>query len=180
MMKQKMGALRCGIFVVILRDNYWKQKVAEVCEGWCTKQQEKDEGSAHPRACPNKGAAFGRVISLLNKAAVTDTLLVARNTDLHPGWSKVGFAEMAKCKPAVWDSVLGSFKPIHPKHKEDKPWTWVATIRSDAPVQIKDQVRAVTSLHTDGVITIAAESENKQSKSEEQQWKWFKNHSKTA
>ena len=47
MMKQKMGALCCGAnFVVILRDNTWKQKVAEVCEGWCTKQQVKEEGSA--------------------------------------------------------------------------------------------------------------------------------------
>ena len=46
-----------------------------------------------------------------------------------------------KCQmqPAVWDSVLGSFKPIHPKHKEDKPWTWVATIRSDAPSQLMEQ-----------------------------------------
>ena len=173
MMKQKMGALRCGAnFVVIFRDNNWKQKVAEVCEGWCTKQQEEYDGSAHPWACSKRGAAFGCVISLLNKAAVADTLSVARITELHPGWTKTGFAEMAKCKPAVWDSVLGPFTPIHPKHKEDKPWTWVATIRSDAPVQ--------TSLHTDGVITIAAERENKQSKSEEQLWKWLKNRSKTT
>ena len=87
---------------------------------------------------------------------------------------------MAKCKPAVWDSVLGSFKPVHPKYKEDKPWTWVATIRSDAPAQIMEQFRAMTSFHTDGVITIAAERENKQSKSEEQLWKWLKNRSKTT
>ena len=180
-MKQKMGALRCGAnFVVILRDNTWKQKVAEVSEGWCTKQQEKDDGSAHPWACSKRGAAFGCVISLLNKAAVADTLSVARITDIHPGWTKVGFAEMAKCKPAVWDSVLGSFKQIHPKYKEDKPWTWVASIRSDAPAYIMDQFRANTSLHTEGVITIAAERENKQSKSEEQLWKWLKNRSKTA
>ena len=77
---------------------------------------------------------------------------------------------MAKCKPAVWDSVLGSFKPIHPKCKEDKPWTWVATIRSDAPAHFTEQFRVMTSLHTDGVITIAAERENTQSKSEEQLW----------
>ena len=32
----------------------------------------------------------------------------------------------------------------------------------------------MTSLHTDGVITIAAERENTQSKSEEQLWKWLK------
>ena len=85
---------------------------------------------------------------------------------------------MAKCKLAVWDSVLVSFKPIHPKHKEDKPWTWVATIRSDAPSQFMDQFRAMTSLHTDGIITIAAERENKQSKSDEQLWKRLKNRSK--
>ena len=35
-----------------------------------------------------------------------------------------------------------------------------------------------TSLHTDGVMTIAAERENKQSKSEEQLWKWLTNRSK--
>ena len=69
---------------------------------------------------------------------------------------------------------------LHPKHKEDKPWTWVATIRSDAPACIMDQFRAMTSLHTDGVITIAAERENKQSKSEEQLWKWLKNRSITT
>ena len=80
----------------------------------------------------------------------------------------IGFAEMAKCKPAVWDSVLWSFKPIHPKHKEDKPWTWVATSSADAPPQFMDQFRAKSTLHTDGVITIAAERDNKQSKSEEQ------------
>ena len=152
MMKQKMGALRCGAnFVVILRDNTWKQKVAEVCEGWCTKQQEKDDGSAHPWACSTRGAAFGCVISLLNKAAVADTLSAARVTELYPGWTKVGFSEMAKCKPSVWDGALGSFKPIHPKYKEDMPWTWVATIRSDAPASIMDQFRAMTSLHTEGV-----------------------------
>ena len=181
MIKQKMGALRCGAnFVLILRDNNWKQRLAEVCEGWCAKQQEKDEGSAHPWACSKRGAAFGCVISLLNKAAIADTLSAARNTELHSGWTKVGFAEMAKCKPAVWDSVLGSFTPIHPKYKEDEPWTWVATIRSDAPAQFMEQFRAMTSLHTDGVITIAAERENKQSKSEEQLWKWLKNRSKTT
>ena len=106
------------------------KKVVEVCEGWYAKQQEKEDGSAHPWACSKRGAAFGCVISLLNKAAVADTLSVARNTELHSGWSKVGFAEMAKCKFAVWDGALGSFKPIHLKFKEDKPWTWVATITS--------------------------------------------------
>ena len=163
--KQKVGASRCGAnFVVVFRDKNWKQQLSEVCEGWCAKQQEKDDGAAHPWACSKKGAAFGCVISLLNKAAIADTLSAARNTELHPGWSKVGFAEMAKCKPAVWDSVLGSFKPIHSKHKEDKPWKWVATIRSDAPPQFTEQFRATTSLHTDGVGTISAERENKQSK----------------
>ena len=38
----------------------------------------------------------------------------------------------------------------------------------------------MTSLHTDGTITIAAERENKQSKSEEQLWKPIKNRSKTT
>ena len=149
-----------------------KQKVdrlAEVCEGWCAKQQEKDEGTAHPWACSKRG---GCVISLLNKAAIADTLSAARNTESHSGWSKVGFAEMAKCKPAVWDSVIGSFKPIHPKHKEDKPWTWVATIRSDAPSQNMEQFRAMTSLHTERIITIAAERENKQEVAQNS----FKNH----
>ena len=84
--KQRMGALRCGAnFVVVLRDNNWKQKVAEVCEGWCTKQQEKDDGSAHPWACSKRGAALECVISLLNKTAVAETLSVARITELHPG-----------------------------------------------------------------------------------------------
>ena len=87
---------------------------------------------------------------------------------------------MAKCKPAIWDGAVGSFKPIHPKYKDDLPWTWVATIRSDAPASIMDQFRAMTSLHTEGVISIAAERENKQSKSEEQLWKWLKNRSKTT
>ena len=114
------------------------------------------------------------------KAAIADTLSAARNTEFHLGWTKAGFAEMATCKPAVWDSVLGSFKTIHPKHKEDKPWIWVATIRSDAPPQFVEQFRAMTSLHTEGIVTIAAERENKQSKSEEQLWKWLKNRSKTA
>ena len=134
---------------------------------------------AHPWACSKRGAACGCVISLLNKAVTADTLSVSRNIELHPCWSKVGFAEMAKCKPAIWGSVLGSFKPIHPKHKEDKPWTWVATIRAGAPSQFMDQFRAMTTLHTDGVITIAAERDNKQSKSEEQLWKWPKSRSKT-
>ena len=179
--KQKVGVLRCGAnFVVILRDNNWKQSLAEVCEGWCAKQQEKEEGTAHPWACSKRGAAFVCVISLLNKVARAETLSAARNTESHSGWSKVGFAEMAKCKPAVWDSAFGSFKPIHPKFKEDKPWTWVATIRSDAPSQFMEQFRAMTSLHTEGVITIAAERENKQSKSEEQLWTWLKNRSKTT
>ena len=120
------------------------------------------------------------VISLLNKAAAADTLSAARTTELHQGWTKAGFSEMAKCKPAVWDGALGSFKPIHPKYKEDLPWTWVATFRSDAPAFIMDQFRAMTSLHTEGVISIAAERENKQSKSEEQLWKWLKNRSKTT
>ena len=41
-MKQKVGALRCGAnFVVVLRDKNWKQPLAEVCERWCAKQQEK-------------------------------------------------------------------------------------------------------------------------------------------
>ena len=169
MLKQKMGALRCGAnFVVILRDNSWKQKVPEVCEGW------------HPWACSKRGAAFGCVISLLNKAAIADTLSAARISEMNLGWTKMGFSEMAKCKPSVWDSVLGSLKKIHPKQKEDKAWTWVATIRSDAPAVIMDQFRAMTSLHTDGVITIAAERENKQSKSEEQLLKWLKSRSKTT
>ena len=143
--KQRVGALRCGAnFVVILRDKSWKHRLAEVCEGRCVKQQEKEEGSAHPWACSKRGAAFGCVISLLNKAAIADTLSAARHTELHSGWSKVGFAEMAKSKPAVWDSVPGSFKPIHSKYKEDKPWTWVATIRSDAPSQFMKQFRAMT------------------------------------
>ena len=34
--------------------------------------------------------------------------------------------------------------------------------------------------HTEGIITIAAEREIKQSKSEEQLWKWLKNRSKTT
>ena len=39
--KQSVGALRCGAnFVVVLRDKNWKQTLAEVCEGWCAKQQE--------------------------------------------------------------------------------------------------------------------------------------------
>ena len=70
---------------------------------------------------------------------------------------KLDLRKWPNAKPAVWDSVLGSFKPIHPKHKEDKPWTWVATIRSEAPPQFMEQFRAMTSLHTEGVITIAAE-----------------------
>ena len=156
------------------------KKVAEACEGWCTKQQAKDEGSAHPWACSKRGAAFGCVISLLNEAAAADTRSAARTTELHPGWTKAGFSEMAKCKPAVWDSVLGSFKPIHPKHKEDKPWSWVATINSDAPSQFMEQFQAMTSLHTGGVISIAAERENKQSKSEEHLCKWLKNRSKNT
>ena len=106
---------RCGAnFVVILRDKNGKQQLAEVCEGWRAKQQEKDHGTAHTWACSKRGAAFGCVTSLLNKATAANTLSAARNTELHPGWSKVGFAEMAKCKPAIWDSVLGSFTPIHP------------------------------------------------------------------
>ena len=179
--KQKAGALRCGAnVVVVLRDKNCKQQLSEVCEGWCAKQQAKYEDTAHPWACSKRGAAFGCVISLLNKAAIADTLSAARTTEVHPGCSKVGFAEMAKCKPAVWDSVLGTFKPIHPKFKEDKPWTWVATVRSDAPSQFMEQFRAMTSLHTEGVITIAAERENKQSKSEEKLWVWLKNRSKTT
>ena len=79
-----------------------------------------------------------------------------------------------------WDSVFGSFKPIHPKHKDDKPLTWVATIRSDVPPKFMEQFRAMISLHTDGFIAIAVERENKQSKSEEQFWKWLKNRSKTT
>ena len=115
MMKQKMGALRCGAnFVSLLRDNTWKQKVAEVCEGWCTKQQAKEERSAHPWACSKKGAAFGCVISLLNKAAVADTLSAACITELHPGWTKAGFSEMAKCKLSVWDGALGSSNQFIP------------------------------------------------------------------
>ena len=47
--KQKVGALRCGAkFVVVLRDKNWKQQLSQVCEGWCAKQQEKDDGAAHP------------------------------------------------------------------------------------------------------------------------------------
>ena len=149
-------------------------------EGWCAKQQEKDEGAAHPWASSKRGAAFGCIISLLNKAAIANSLSAPRNTELHPGWSKVGFAEMAKCKPAVWDSVLGSLKPIHSKHKEDKPWTWVATTRADAPSQFMDQFRAMSTPNTDGVITIAEERDNKQSKSEEQLWKWLKSRSKST
>ena len=75
-----MGALRCGAnSVVILRDKNWKQRLAEVCEGWCAKQQEKDEGTAHPWACSKRGAAFGCVISLLNKAAAAHTLCCAQH-----------------------------------------------------------------------------------------------------
>ena len=153
-LKQKLGALRCGakflwlFFVTKIGNNSF----AEVCEGWCAKQQEKDDGTAHPWACSQRGAAFGCVVSLLNKAATADALSAPRNTKLHPGWSKVGFAEMAR--------------------------TWVATIRADAPSQFMDQFRAMSTLHTDGVITIAAERDNKQSKSEEQLWKWLKNRSK--
>ena len=114
--EQKVGALRCGAnFVVILSGKIWKQQLAEVCEVWCAKQQEKDDGTAHPWACSKRGAAFRCVISLLNRAATADSPSAPRNTELHPGWSKVGFAEMAKCKPAVWDSVLGSLEPIHPQ-----------------------------------------------------------------
>ena len=43
-----------------------------------------------------------------------------------------------------------------------------------------EQFRALTSLHTDGVITIVAERVNKQSESEEQLWKWLKHRSKTT
>ena len=112
MMKQKIGALRCGAnFVVVLRDNTWKQKMAEVCEGWCTKQQEKDDGSAHPWACSKRGAAFGCVISSLNKAAFADTLSVARITDLHPGWTKVGFSEMAKKPGTAYLGPSNQFTP---------------------------------------------------------------------
>ena len=171
--------LRCvANFVVVLRDKNWKKQLAEVCEGWCAKQQERDEGAAHSWACSKRGAVFGCIISLLNKAAIADTLTAPRN--LHPGWSKVGFAEMAKCKPAVWDGVLGSFKLSHLKYKEDKPWTWVATTRTDAPPQFMDQFRAMSILHTDGIITIATERDNKQSKSEEQLWKWLKSRSKST
>ena len=82
---------------------------------------------------------------------------------------------MAKCNLAVWDTVFVFFKPIHPIYEEDEPWIWVATVRSDAPAQFMEQFRVMTLLHTDGVITIAAERENKQSNSEEQLWKWLKN-----
>ena len=74
----------------------------------------------------------------LTIAAAADTLSVARISEIQPGCTKVGFSEMAKCKPSVWDSVLRSFKPIHPKHEEDKSRTWVDTIRSDAPAYIMD------------------------------------------
>ena len=62
----------------------------------------------------NEEQLLGVSFHCSTKAAVADTLSVARNTELHSGWSKVGFAEIAKCNPAVWDCVLGSLKPIHP------------------------------------------------------------------
>ena len=96
-MKQRVGTLRCGAnFVVILRDKNWKQQLAEVCEGWCAKQQEKGEGAAHTWACSKRGAAFGCVISLLNKAGMADSPSAPRNTEVHPGWTKVGFVGNGK------------------------------------------------------------------------------------
>ena len=148
MMKQKMGALRCGAtFVVILRDNTWKQK-------W--------QKSVRAGVQSNKRKTRDQHTRGLAQSSHYSTKQPLRTHSLrHPGWTKAGFSEMAKSKPAVWDGALGSFKPIHPKYKEDLPWTWVATIRSDAPVFIMDQFRAMTSLHTEGVISIAAEREKK-------------------
>ena len=81
-----------------------------------------------------KRSSFGCIISLLNKAAIEDTLTAPKNTELLLGWSKLGFAEMAKCRPAIWDSVLGSFKPIPTTNKADH-----------APPQFTEQFREMST-----------------------------------
>ena len=75
---------------------------------------------------------------------------------------------LGKC---IWVFFLNQSTP---KYKEGKPWTGVATICSD------EQFRAMTTLHTEGVITIAAEREIKQNKSEEQLLKLRENRPKTT
>ena len=75
MMKQKMGALRCGAnFVVILRDNTWKQKVAEVCEGWFTKQQEKTMDRHTRGLAQNEEQLLGVSSHYSTKQPLRDTL----------------------------------------------------------------------------------------------------------
>ena len=117
MLKQQVGALNCSSFVVILRDDLWKKHLAKVCEGWVAKQQEQDNGAAHPRACFKRAATFGCVIMMLHKAAMADSGTAPAN----PGWAKPGFAEMARCKLIFGDTTLGSFKPTHPTPKDDRP-----------------------------------------------------------
>ena len=62
----------------------------------------------------------------------------------------------------------------------DRPWMWVATIRTDAPAAFTAQFKALTTMHTEGTVTIAAGRMGKQSKSEELLWKWLKSRAKTT
>ena len=155
-----------------------KNSCAEGCEGWVANQREKKAKARHIRGHAQNEEQLSDALSGYS------TELQLRKCYQHRLKSSQGIRMQTSRRwpnaKMIWDNVLGSFEQVHNTYRSDRPWMWVATMRTDAPVAFTAQSKALTTMHTEGTITIAAERMGKQSKSEELLWKWLKSRSKTT
>ena len=146
--------------MVILRDKVGNNSWQRYAKGGVQKQQEKDEPLGASSRC-----STSRQLQIHYQPRGTQNCIQDGRKLVFRKWQNA----------SQLSGTAYSDLSIHTKHKEDKPSTCVATIRAATIYgSIQSHVNAThrwSNYHR-------SRKDNKQSKSEEQLWKWLTNRSK--